>query len=268
MTSAGTQKPGFLKTKVFSWSHLYDLSILIGDYFIGSVLAKELYGPLIHEGATVSKSVAAFYYCAIPLYLVGILIYLKPLKHCVAIAGVPRPTFTSGDQTAFVFSSCIFGLTAAAIVVEHTNLPNASHDVIGFSVTGIFVLAGGLFYFIHYYAMRIVGTGKGMGKEAYYILLVAGYLLMYPLVVGTFGPISAMQISLDIRLDSSPPTGIFDVFMKSFVRGLMLSFWAWMLIYPIRSIAGAPLGAKGRGWFFFIELSCYYTMKFFIRYYG
>lgn len=258
----------FLKTTVFSWPHLYDLSLLLGNYCFGAALGKGLFGPIMGLGNAVSRDVTLFYHCAIPLYITGLLLYMKPLKNCAAVAGVPKPKFTNADQAAVVFTASIFGIMVAGIVMEHAGLASAPQIAMAFALTGIFAVSGGLFFFLHYRAMSVAGVGKGMDRKIYYVLLAAGYLLMYPLVIGIFAPLDAIRMSLDIRLDSSPATGMIDVLLKSGVRGLMLSCMAWMLVYAVRRIASAPFGVRSRGWFFFIELSAYYMLLFVLKYYG
>ena len=268
MNARGDTSRNFIRTAVISWPHLYDLSLLAGNYFFGIALGRELYGPLMGLGGAASRAIALFYYCAIPLYIVGLLLYVGPLRHCVAVAGVPKPKFTNADQAALMFTSCIFGIIVGGIVMEYTGLASAPQVLMAFVLTGIFALAGGLFFFLHYRAMSAAGTGAGMDRTRYIALMAAGYLLMYPLVIGIFAPIDAIRLSLDIRLDSSPATGVLDVLLKAGVRGLLLSCMAWMLVWVIRRIASAPFGVRGRGWFFFLELSAYYMVMLVLRYYG
>jgi hypothetical protein len=268
MSAPGSKSSDFFKTAVFSWPHVYDLSLLAGNYFFGAALGRGLFGPLMGQGGAVSRAIAWFYYCAIPIYIVGLILYMKPLRHCAAVAGVQKPKFTNADQAALMFTACIFGILVAGIFVDLAGFDDARQVGMAFALTGIFAAAGGLFFFLHYRAMAAAGTGGGMDRKRYYFLMGAGYLLMYPLVIGIFAPIDAIRMSLDIRLDSSPATGVLDVLLKAGVRGLMLSCMAWMLVWVIRRIASAPFGVRGRGWFFFLELSAYYMVMLVLRYYG
>lgn len=259
---------GFFRTKIFTWPHLYDITILLGSYFIGGRLADMLFGPIMGTQETASPFIAWFYGIAFLLYAIGIIVYRKPLVNCVAVMGIKKPEFTHGDQAALVFTSCIFGIAIALITVTQTGLTSAKVELMAFVLTAIFALFGGLFFFIHYRLMAKAGTGKGMDKNLYFIMMVAGYVLMYPFIIGIFSPVEALRMTMDIRLDSAPATGFIDVFIKAGMRSLLMGFFAWMSVYVFRRIASAPFGVRGRGGIFFLELCVYYTLVLILQFYG
>ena len=91
---------------------------------------------------------------------------------------------------------------------------------------------------------------------------------MYPFVIGIFGPINAIAAGFDIRLDSYPPTGFIDLFMKAFFRAVLVSIMAWMLVFIIRKISSAPFGAKSNAVIFLMELVIINTVIILLRYFN
>jgi len=253
--------------KIFTWPRVYDLLILAGNFVFGAALGDRLFEYTMGKSAELPAGIALFYICAVVLYLLGLLLYMMPLRHCSAVNGVPRPEFTQGDSAALMFNSCIFGLAGALAVVQLASPSGEMSVSMGFVLTAVFFISGGFYMFILYRAMGISGKGGGMDRKKYYLMMAAGFTLMYPMIIGIFGPIDAIQASLDIRLDSSPAAGVLDVLLRSGVRAVVLSLMAWAMVYIIRRIASVPFGVRGRGFIFFIELSATYMLMFVLRYY-
>ena len=259
---------GFFRTKICTWPHLYDITILLGGYFFGSRLSDMLFGPIMGKDEAASPFIAWFYGIAFLLYIIGLVVYTRPLVNCVAVMGIKKPEFTHGDQAALVFTSSIFGVAITTVAVSQTGLTQANVELMAFILTAVFALFGGLFFFIHYRLMAKAGTGKGMKKSVYYIMMVAGYVLMYPFIIGIFSPVEALRMTMDIRLDSAPAAGFIDVFIKAGMRALLMGFIAWMIVYLFRRIAAVPFGVRGRGGVFFLELCIYYTLVLILQFYG
>lgn len=255
-------------SKIFSFAHFYDISLLLGSYFFGIPLSRKLFGPIMGTTSTDSTAIMLFYLIAIPLYFAGLFLYMKPLANCTAVTGIQKPKFTQGDQASLVFSSCIFGIFTALLCATHCTACAAYQMALPLLITAAFTIAGLIFFLVHHRAMKAAGTGSGMRRHSYYIMMIAGYMLMYPLIVGIFSPVDALRMTLDIRLDSAPATGFFDVILKAGMRSLLLSCIAWMLVYTFRRIASVPFGVRANSWRFFVELAVYNTTLLILQYYG
>ena len=81
----------------------------------------------------------------------------------------------------------------------------------------------------------------------HWLALGAGFLLMYPLLIGAFGPIDALAIGFGPALDASRPAGLFDLAMRAGMRAALLGFLVWSTVYIVRKTAAGALWAGSLG---------------------
>jgi hypothetical protein len=258
----------FFKKKIFTLAHLYDLFLIAGNIVFAGAIGDKLSVFINGKGQPLAPGVTIFYAIAAICYIAGFFVFLKPLSHCSAVSKIPKPKFTSGDQAAMVFTSAIFGIVGAGAVIT---VSGVQMDPMGggaiLLMTGGFAVCAALFVFMFYFAMKIAGKGKGMNRNAYFVMLISGFLLMLPLIIGIFGPVDAIGSSFDIRTDDVRPSGIIDLLLKASMRGALVSIIAWMLVYVMRKISAAPFGVSGNAVIFLVELWITNTVVILLRFY-
>ena len=233
---------------------LHDLLLVLGNYFLGRHFGGRLYGFITGQAAAPPADVVRFYTAAVIMFPLGLLLYCLPLRHR---PGRGKPS--SADYAALVFTSTWAGLFVCALILGRVKM--ASEVALAFLATGIWFAAAGVVFLLFHRALRSAGPVGRTAPWFHWPALGTGFLLMYPLVIGAFGPIDALAIGMNPALDASRPSGLFDLAVRAGMRAALLGFLAWSSVYIVRKTAARPFGRVLSGWPFFAGLWLSYVVK-------
>jgi len=123
-----------------SLGHLYDIAIVLGDYFIGRHIGGMIYS-LMHAdkaGPTKDGLILVIFATSILTFFLGLIINYKPIKY------LPKEYLTEGDKAAIFIFSIVLGIAAAVFVVTRPSFGDGAKILSPFLSSVVWFFGGAL----------------------------------------------------------------------------------------------------------------------------
>lgn len=232
---------------------LYDLSFIALSWAFGGLMGGRMRAAVASDAVDASSQAALgiFFVAAYALYLAA----LVSLRRRVSLA--PKNFFSGGDWALLVFLSvCVAVASAIFPAASPSGVPETGALIL--SIAAFFVV-GGTFFAAHYWIMEAAGKGKRTASAPLPLWRVAAGLAgISPAIL--FGLAFGDALLGGYFETPERPTIVWEIASIVAYAAVVALLPLWLSYIP-RKIAGAVLGTRLSGWFFYKAIALGFIVK-------